>query len=283
MKQLQLVRRVLFLMTLVFATLVFPPAAGAQELPTLMLDRYSGPANTPVWLYARGFPPNSPINLWIAPANSKGAWLTEGWTDANGAFAFKALAAGSPGTVVVFTAVGQTEQRGEASFTITGGNDAGTVPTDVTRIVSVSGVNVRSGPGYNYPVIGWLRAGETAEVTGLSPDRGWWQIRCGQGDGGFCWVRAQSNLTQPAPVDSGGSWAVYDTNVQYVRAITPVNIRSGPGMGFQVVGQMGRGQVARVTGVDARGDWWRIECASTWSECWITAKPKYTQPTNPGF
>jgi uncharacterized protein YgiM (DUF1202 family) len=274
----------LFLLALVPAILMLPAAAGAQGLPALALDRYSGPANTQVWLTASGFPPGSPINISMVGANSEWTWLGGGVTDANGRFTVKALAAAAPGTVIVFSAVGQAEHQPEARFTVTGGNGAGTVPTDVERIVSVSGVNVRSGPGYNYPVIGWLRAGETAEVTGLSPDRGWWQIRCGQGDGGFCWVRAQSNLTKPAPVDSSGSWVVYDTDVQYVRAITPVNIRSGPGMGFQVVGQMPRGQVARVTGVSARGDWWRIECAAAaWSECWVTAKAMHTQPTNPGF
>jgi hypothetical protein len=38
-------------------------------------------------------------------------------------------------------------------------------------------LNVRGGPGTEYPILGWLEPGQSAEITGLSPDGGWWQIR----------------------------------------------------------------------------------------------------------
>lgn len=36
--------------------------------------------------------------------------------------------------------------------------------------------NVRSGPAIGYPIVGLLRAGEQADIYGISPDGNWWQI-----------------------------------------------------------------------------------------------------------
>lgn len=46
-----------------------------------------------------------------------------------------------------------------------------------------NGVNVRSGPGTNYPILGYLQPGAEARVIGYYGD--WWQI---QYDGGVGWV-----------------------------------------------------------------------------------------------
>jgi len=45
------------------------------------------------------------------------------------------------------------------------------------QLVAVTNLNVRSGPGVNYAALGSLSSGQTAVVTGLSYDRGWWQIK----------------------------------------------------------------------------------------------------------
>ena len=50
------------------------------------------------------------------------------------------------------------------------------------------GLNVRSGPSVDYPVIGGIHEGETAQVTGRSGDSTWWQI-VHQGSQG--WVSAK--------------------------------------------------------------------------------------------
>jgi PKD repeat protein/uncharacterized protein YgiM (DUF1202 family) len=38
-------------------------------------------------------------------------------------------------------------------------------------------LNIRSGPGITYPVLGVLLAGQSAQITGISPDGGWWRIQ----------------------------------------------------------------------------------------------------------
>ncbi|MCL5999226.1 MAG: SH3 domain-containing protein [Chloroflexi bacterium] len=49
-------------------------------------------------------------------------------------------------------------------------------------------VNVRSGPGTNYDLLGTLNAGQTALVKGKSEDITWWQIEYANGPNGVGWV-----------------------------------------------------------------------------------------------
>jgi uncharacterized protein YgiM (DUF1202 family) len=55
---------------------------------------------------------------------------------------------------------------------------------------------VRSGPGANYPALGVLQFGQSAEITGLSLDRGWWQIKFAGAPDGHGWVSGQYVTTQ---------------------------------------------------------------------------------------
>ncbi|MCS7060475.1 MAG: SH3 domain-containing protein [Anaerolineae bacterium] len=65
--------------------------------------------------------------------------------------------------------------------------------------VTVDILNVRAGPGTNYPLIGQLLLGATARVTGRSADGQWWQIRSPAGAGGVGWVFAELvQVNEPA-------------------------------------------------------------------------------------
>ena len=71
--------------------------------------------------------------------------------------------------------------------TVVGAPTTASVPAPAQAIAATN-MNVRSGPGVNYPVVGALQSGQTAPVTGLSYDRGWWQIKFAGGPDGFGWV-----------------------------------------------------------------------------------------------
>jgi uncharacterized protein YraI len=49
-------------------------------------------------------------------------------------------------------------------------------PVPVARLTANQNVNVRKGPGTNYPVIGSLRAGQSYEITGKNAAGTWWQF-----------------------------------------------------------------------------------------------------------
>jgi heat shock protein HslJ/uncharacterized protein YraI len=51
-------------------------------------------------------------------------------------------------------------------------------------------LNVRSGPGVNFPVLATVRYGTEAEIIGRSADGRWWVVRMPAAPGGSAWVSA---------------------------------------------------------------------------------------------
>ena len=82
---------------------------------------------------------------------------------------------------------------------------------------------------------------------------------------------------QPTPPGTAQS-----TDVQYVMAQQDAPIYGGPETQYSTVGNIAAGQTAKVTGVTADGTWWRVICPDgTVSDCWVSADPAWTQPTEP--
>lgn len=82
--------------------------------------------------------------------------------------------------------------------------DASTViTTAVPYIQALVNVNMRSGPGTGYDIVGKIFAGQTAQVTGSTSDNGWWRVICPDGSIGDCFVVNDPSLTQPAAAPGG--------------------------------------------------------------------------------
>ncbi|MCC6457856.1 MAG: SH3 domain-containing protein [Caldilineaceae bacterium] len=62
------------------------------------------------------------------------------------------------------------------------------IPTDRVTLASAQIVNLREGPGTNYPVVGQLAPGQRYDVTGKNEDGSWWQIDNG---GQKAWIIGQ--------------------------------------------------------------------------------------------
>ncbi len=72
------------------------------------------------------------------------------------------------------------------------------------------------------------------------------------------------------------------TGVRYIMALTDLPVTSGPGSQFAPVGELFSGQIAFVTGVSPDQQWWRVICADgTVDNCWVSADPQLSQPTEP--
>ncbi len=71
-------------------------------------------------------------------------------------------------------------------------------PAGVPTATAVDFVNVRSGPGTNYPVLVVAPIGATGEVSGKSADGAWWQVKISTqySADGFGWVSADWVYTQ---------------------------------------------------------------------------------------
>lgn len=62
--------------------------------------------------------------------------------------------------------------------------------TPTGTVVGTTGLNVRSGPGTNFPVVGVARAGDQGELVGRSADGRWWAVSIPSVPGGIGWVSA---------------------------------------------------------------------------------------------
>ncbi|MEM7115790.1 MAG: SH3 domain-containing protein [Chloroflexota bacterium] len=65
-------------------------------------------------------------------------------------------------------------------------------------------------------------------------------------------------------------------------ALTSVNVRRGPGLGFEVVDWLEAGDVVELNGKNFDGEWWEILCDVVENgRCWITALPQYVEAFTP--
>lgn len=110
--------------------------------------------------------------------------------------------------------------------------------TSVQYVMAQTNINIRSGPGTNYDVVGGVAAGQTAKVTGVSSDNGWWRVVCPDGSTGSCWVTARTQYTQPAaaPVTGPTATAVPTACTDSAALIADVSVPDGtqfaPNIGF---------------------------------------------------
>lgn len=146
---------------------------------------------------------------------------------------------------------------GGVAFVYTPYVKATTQPTatpEATMYVTAQLINVRSGKGIGFPVIGHLAYGDQAQVMLVDSDTNWYEIHYYDGVG----FVAANNLssTNPAnqplvqqPTQAGGE-------VYTVSCPSTLNVRSGPGTGYTVLGHLYNGDVVNVTGFT--GDWAQI-------------------------
>lgn len=90
-------------------------------------------------------------------------------------------------------------------------------------------------------------------------------------------IESTSVSSEPLPVPDAAN--VIATDVQYIVTLTNVNIRSGPGTNYEIVGTVFEGQRALVTGIMTDGSWWRVICPDdSVGNCFVVNDPVLTQP-----
>jgi glucose/arabinose dehydrogenase len=136
-------------------------------------------------------------------------------------------------------------------------------------------MNVRAGPSTSDPIIAFARPGEEYSITGRSTDGDWWRIDLDGSDG---WIYAPSvdaiNAADVPVVTATQSSAPTTTQPRAptpipsptasvegasVRIRTTMNVRSGPGINFSVIGTAQAEEVYAVTGKNSAESWWRID------------------------
>ncbi len=131
-----------------------------------------------------------------------------------------------------------------------------------TATVNTGALNVRSGPGANFPVVTVVFNGDTVTLLGRNADGSWVLIRTQSGAQG--WVNSSLLLTSvpvnSLPVVSGGPPG--GTGATGVVTTGMLNVRQGPGMSFPVVTTVPQGQTVSLLGRNADSSWLLVRTAS---------------------
>lgn len=120
------------------------------------------------------------------------------------------------------------------------------------QATATTGVNVRSGPGLQYRVIGSLRTGQKAAVTG-STKSGWTPITYA---GEQAWVSSSYVKTSTIAADKSEvrtQEAAAATATGNRWTSTAVNVRTGPSISNAVVTVLAKGSAVKITGLTRSG------------------------------
>lgn len=148
-------------------------------------------------------------------------------------------------------------------------------PEGVPTGIAIDYLNVRTGPGVNYPVLGVVAPGASGELSGKSQDGNWYAVKvspdfyaAGQAWVAAAWVRTQNadglpvlpappappGVEVPSPPPSQGGTGI---------AIEPINVRSGPGSQYPSYGVVPIGTEGQIIGVSEDGNWWVVAISTT--------------------
>jgi len=200
------------------------PTPGAGT-PAIILEPVVGSVGTTVSVRGEGWNPGSMVLIHlVAPGETEPPVyaIASSTTDSEGRFTARFVIPSEPrwGNQGLATVIARAADSGAAAQALFGIASSQTQPTETSVIpveptatptgegqtpqppvpttqpgnpaaTATTDVNIRGGPGTAYAVLGLLRAGQTAEVTGTSADAGWWQIKFPAAPDGHGWVSAR--------------------------------------------------------------------------------------------
>ena len=113
-------------------------------------------------------------------------------------------------------------------------------------------------------VLGIIPADMRVEITGKDPGGNWWQINYPhpQAVDGKGWITAQyvnTIATPQVPIIGGAEPGPHSGTIAVIQQ--QINVRSGPGTGFNSLGTLNPQDVVNLTGKDPNGAWLQIEFA----------------------
>jgi uncharacterized protein (TIGR02594 family) len=131
-----------------------------------------------------------------------------------------------------------------------------------TYVVTAAGaLNLRKGPGKNYPISGALYGEETVEALSESLDGQWLQVRKFNGLSGWSSKKYLSRLVNPIPA----------SDTELIVTADRVNLRRGPGSGHAIVGKVGKGEVVKLMHTSPNWSWYQVQ-KDKLTDGWCAAK-----------
>lgn len=122
-------------------------------------------------------------------------------------------------------------------------------------------VNLRSGPGTGFPVLGQTARGQTMTVLGSK--NGWYQVKTAHGPAWIAGFLVERD---------------YSSELVMAKLAETVNLRSGPGTDYVILGRIGAGASVRVVGES--GQWYKVRLPGgdlAWVAGWLVSAQKLGQ------
>ncbi|UCC86494.1 MAG: PKD domain-containing protein [Anaerolineales bacterium] len=196
--------------------------------PVITLDPAVGPPGTTVGVRGEGWNPGDVVLIYLmAPGETElPSYAVAGLNaDTQGQFAVSIVVPAEPGwenqgVATIVAQIAETGTAAQAFFSVLSMPIEPT-PTSVISIeptatpteelpatptatpqpkdpmaTASTDVNIRSGPGIAYSVLGVLRSGQQAKITGISTDSSWWQIEFSGAASERGWLSAKYVTTQ---------------------------------------------------------------------------------------
>ena len=140
-------------------------------------------------------------------------------------------------------------------------------------------MNVRTGPGLTYDIVTTVPAGTQATIVGIDPDNEWYQVEI-DGIEGQVWIyqgltTLQGSLTgvkQYTALEITQLTGTPGSDGSVPLAITvpiTMNVRTGPGLTYDVVRVVPKGTQGRIFGIDPDDDWFQIELEGLDTLVWV--------------
>ena len=131
--------------------------------------------------------------------------------------------------------------------------------TTQTGTIKVNGaLNVRSGAGTSYSVIGSLSNGAKVEIVETSGS--WYKIKYGSGYGYVSKDYVTVSSTSNSDSSSNNNTSATTTQTGTIKVNGALNVRSGAGTSYSVIGSLSNG--AQVEIVETSGSWYKIKYGS---------------------
>ena len=127
-------------------------------------------------------------------------------------------------------------------------------------IVRAAYLNVRTGPGDNYAILGAVGASDELPIVGRTADSTWFQVQTPFGTG---WVSGSYVITRnefgAAPITTESAQDAPVSGPVGIINTGALNIRSGPGIQYSSLGVLAGGTETRIIGRTRDWSWWLLE------------------------
>ncbi|MBM6821016.1 SH3 domain-containing protein, partial [Clostridium saudiense] len=154
-----------------------------------------------------------------------------------------------------YVTVSSSSNSNSSSSGSTSNSGSSTTTTTQSGTIKVSGaLNVRSGAGTSYSVIGSLSNGANVEIVETSGS--WYKIKYGSGYG----YVSKDYVTVSSSSSNSGSSSSTTTQSGTIKVSDALNVRSGAGTSYSVIGSLSNG--ANVEIVETSGSWYKIKYGS---------------------